>query len=162
MIDAGQFVDLGAKPGMTKSFVMFYSIPDDAYFVTIRDVLTGTFITVLPEEYHENLSWPISENQRVLAKKLAGLRSEPVTKPAARIASLSANYLLPSGDIMTKGLGKLDADGFETDLEGLRRNKLDRYEIKRLVEAKGIDYSSVQYFILRIGSQIQPYCFDPP
>lgn len=46
---------------------LFYSPIDIEYFVAIIDSKSGTFITLLPENYHENISWVISDQSKRLA-----------------------------------------------------------------------------------------------
>jgi len=52
---------------------LFYSLPDEKYFVAIQDMRNGDVITVLPLEYHETLAWPISDK----SKRRALLKVKP-------------------------------------------------------------------------------------
>ena len=67
IIDVKACIDLGSKPGILKRHVLFYSTVDSAFFVAIQDVIDGTIITLLPLEYHDNLAWPVAEEQKQAA-----------------------------------------------------------------------------------------------
>ena len=71
IIADGVTVCLGSKPGIQKNHYLFYSIKDEKYYVAIQNIITGAIITVLHMEYHENLAWKISEDEKREAQSKA-------------------------------------------------------------------------------------------
>ncbi len=65
-------VDIGAESGTNRIHRLFYSYPDKACFVAIQDSKNGVVVTVLPIDYHENISWSISQDSQIQAKNLLG------------------------------------------------------------------------------------------
>ena len=55
IINNKKYIDLGTKPGILKRHLLFYSLVDDNYFVIIQDTVDGGILTVLTEEYQNNL-----------------------------------------------------------------------------------------------------------
>ena len=51
ILDQKLALNTGRKPGLNRNHLLFYSIPDDDFFVAIQDELTGTIVTVLPLDY---------------------------------------------------------------------------------------------------------------
>ena len=72
ILESGKIVPIGTETGKTRTHYLFYSIPDRQCFVAVIDDKDGTVITVLPEDYHENLGWPISDESRKMAVGLSG------------------------------------------------------------------------------------------
>lgn len=161
-------VPLGSKPGILKTHVLFYSVPDSRFFIAIQDSLTGSFITVLPERFHAKLAWEVSDSDKQLAKQKAmlaarevaeKLRSESVSVPPEqnRAAIVSVTYLSELEKPRTKKLCRLDALSPECELETEFFKRCSRAEIISLCCNLGIDYGMVVYFGLRINRMDQPY-----
>lgn len=63
------YVNLGSKPGILKVHRLFFSTPDENFFVAICDELNGGVITVIPLEYQDNSYWKVTEEQKAEARK---------------------------------------------------------------------------------------------
>ncbi len=70
LIEQGLCVRTGIAPASNREHLAFYSEPDNTVFVAIHDYLYGRLITVLPLDYHRNLAWEVSEEDRARAKAL--------------------------------------------------------------------------------------------
>lgn len=80
MLDKREYVDLGSKPGILKEHLLIYSRLDERWYVLIRDITSGSIVTVLPENYHDSSFIKIKESDKQSAYDLAykgrGSRSE--------------------------------------------------------------------------------------
>lgn len=80
MLDKREYVDLGSKPGILKEHLLIYSRLDERWYVLIRDITSGSIVTVLPENYHDSSFIKIKESDKQsaydLANKGRGSRSE--------------------------------------------------------------------------------------
>ena len=74
IIDRKLIVNTGRKPGFDRNHLLFYSAPDDNFYVAIQDGLTGTVVTVLPLDYHANLAWVVSLEDCALAEAVLHAR----------------------------------------------------------------------------------------
>ncbi|TSA39060.1 MAG: hypothetical protein D4R63_09930, partial [Methylococcaceae bacterium] len=70
LLDANLFLNIGQEANSNRVHKLFYSAKDNICFVAIQDIKTGTVVTVLPIDYHENISWAISIEAQNQAKKL--------------------------------------------------------------------------------------------
>ena len=64
------YINLGMMPGFNKGYLLFYSSADEDYFVAIQDLLNGTVLTILPEEFHINSERKITDSDRQKIKKM--------------------------------------------------------------------------------------------
>jgi len=64
-----QYIPLGTDGN--REHVLIYSIVDEEYFTIIKDEKTKEIITILPPEYHNNISWMIDIDTLEEAKNLA-------------------------------------------------------------------------------------------
>ena len=70
IIENDLVIYIGEETNKKRVHKLFYSKPDRMCFVAIQDVNDGTIITVLPIDYHQNISWRISFQSQLAAKKL--------------------------------------------------------------------------------------------
>jgi hypothetical protein len=95
ILDRRLAVNTGRKPGFEKVHLLFFSPRDDAYFVAIQDRLAGTVVTVLPLDYHEQLAWPVTDEQRAEARRLIDAHAARRWSRAARRAATAAGAVVP-------------------------------------------------------------------
>lgn len=76
-IAEGQTVNVGTEPGTTRDHLLFYSQPDNYYFVAVYDRESSVVVTILPIDFHN--AWMISpEAQKEARFKIMG-EEKPVT-----------------------------------------------------------------------------------
>lgn len=150
MLDHGLFVNTGSKPGFRREHLVFWSLKNDEAFVAIRDALTGTVVTVLPLEYHDNLAWPISEEVQLEAKALAK-KGVPKRVKIRRIY-VGVTYTAEDGSPKTKNLHSEPGEPYNGNLDCfVSRGGLKN--LKEMCEAKDISMDSVTAVLVRSGSK---------
>jgi len=70
LLDNDLTINIGKENNSNREHKLFYSVKDEMCFVAIQDTKTGTVITILPIDYHENISWSVSIDAQNLAKNL--------------------------------------------------------------------------------------------
>lgn len=161
MLEDRRYVLLGSKPGMTKQHLLIYSAVDLEYFVVIQDDIDGTIVTVLPTEYHENLAWAVTEEQKDKARELATIKIEcKSVAPSSFI--ISAGYLAEDGTLKIKKLGKLPTRIYGDDIEHLIESHFDRFELLQMTQKHGVDYDKVEWFSIKLGCHGILKSFLPP
>jgi hypothetical protein len=70
ILDWDLAVNIGADAGSNRVHRLFYSSPDEMCFVAVQDSKTNAVITILPIDYHENISWKVSIDAQDQAKTL--------------------------------------------------------------------------------------------
>lgn len=70
ILDAEKAFNIGQENKSNRVHKLFYSEKDDICFVAVQDIKTGTVITVLPIDYHENIAWKISLASQNIAKQM--------------------------------------------------------------------------------------------
>lgn len=145
IINNKKYIDLGTKPGILKRHLLFYSLIDDNYFVIIQDIIDGGILTVLTEEYQNNLAMKITEEDKQKAKELMLL--PPSTTSTHTI---SAIYLNENKDIKTKELFKIKDIDVSTITEEYFINRfIDSGIIKKALIEKGIDLRSIDGYSIK-------------
>ena len=142
ILDRKLALNTGRKPGFNRNHLLFYSAPDDDFYVAIQDGLTGTIVTVLPLDYHANLAWNIPLEDCIKAKEL--YLTAPVedmqTQPAsnATLFVISGHFLDGGGKQKTKVLQKLSSLPYENDIKKLLSDQAYFAKLNLLAAEKGI------------------------
>lgn len=160
LLDVGAFINTGCKPGFNKEHLVFYSLKDEVPFVAVRDRLSGTVVTVLPLDYHENLAWPISLSDQEKARKLAV--TAPERKKIKELPSrfwLNIGYLDEDGRIKYKIVKKLSAELINHRFDRLLAN-IDKYDICEWATDKCLPLDKLQYLVVRLGRKGVPVVID--
>jgi len=63
-------INIGQESKSNRVHKLFYSHRDQMCFVAIQDIKTGTIITLLPIDYHNNIAWIVSLESQNQAKRL--------------------------------------------------------------------------------------------
>ncbi len=95
LIEQGLCVRTGIAPASNREHLAFYSEPDDTVCVAIHDYLYGRLITVLPLDYHRNLAWEVTEEDRARAKALVLEAAERARREGAQRQRRAAQASAP-------------------------------------------------------------------
>lgn len=82
-IEDGQTVNVGTEPGTTRDHLLFYSQPDNYYFVVVYDRVNSVVVTILPIDFHN--AWRISDD----AQKEARFKIMGEEKPKVQEVSVA-------------------------------------------------------------------------
>ena len=159
-LDHKMYLNLGCKPGIPKQHLLFYSPVDEDYFVAIRDEQTGTIITVLPLNYHENLAWKVTENDKIKAReKISVLEfSRKACLDANKTLRVAVNFLDIAGCRKTKAILKLSIGEFGFDLGQIKNDKSLKVILQN--SSKDLPYSKLIGFSFRLGRSGNPIFLD--
>ena len=164
ILDQKLSLNTGRKPGFNRNHLLFYSAPDDDFYVAIQDGLTGTVVTVLPLDYHENLAWKVSPEDCVKAKEL--YLNAPVedmqTQPAsnATLFVISGHYLDGEGKQKTKVLQKVRSIPYENDIKQLLADHSYFAKLDLLAAEKGIEAKRMFGVSIRLGNHGVPITIE--
>jgi len=128
IVNAQRFEILGSKPGINKTHLLIYSIPDNAWFVLVRDCLNGDVLTLLTEAYHVRLFGQISDHQKKRAYYIATHGFDEKNKINKKI-SLFLGYIDVSGKSKTKRIWR----GHYEDFQFSRERFLDSSELQKIM-----------------------------
>lgn len=163
ILEARAYVGLGTKPGINREHLLFYSPPDEAFFVLLRDTIDGTVVTVLPLEYHERLAWAVSPAALASARTLAAQRSHSTaSRTAPAVIRISVHYLDAAGKQKTALVEKLDAARWRQGLAQVVKAHLTRDEVADYARRLGVPYAAIYGLSLRLGKHGAPLVVDPP
>lgn len=164
-------VDIGHEPSSNRVHKLFYSKPDNMCFVAIQDIKTATIITVLPIDYHENISWRVSIDSQSQAKNL--IVKKPVeTKPdESKIANTSPTVFIISATItdyygkyvaITK-LGNWPCKPYNYSINALILDEEFINVLTSRINDKHADIKNLMQFIhaisIKLGSKGEPVFF---
>lgn len=130
IINAQRFEILGSKPGINKIHLLIYSIPDNAWFVLVRDSLNGDVLTLLTEAYHVRLFGQISDQQKKRARYIATHGFNENNKINKKI-SLFLGYVDVSGKNKTKRIWRGHYEDFQFSCEAF----LHSSELQQIMNA---------------------------
>ena len=162
ILDKKLYVELGSKPGINKSHGLFYSPPDDDFYVAIIDSLNGDILTVLPSAYHNRLAWHITKDNLVLAKSLWNNKSlsdliSIEEKQSAKSIHFRVHVYTKEDKIITKTVKKFATKTYGHSIDSLI-SRLDVVSIaKEYLKLREISYNCKDYLSLRVGSSGDPY-----
>lgn len=155
---------MGSKPGFNRDHLLFYSAPDDDFFVAIQDRLTGTVVTVLPLDYHSNLAWDVSPEDCDIAKNIYVMASiEGAHKKSTSNATLfiiSGHFLDDEGNQKTKVIIKIDSSQYDNRIINFLSDKDFFFNLNGLFSEKGINPERVFGFTIRLGNRGEPITID--
>lgn len=164
ILDQGLVIDTGRMPGFNRRHLLFYSLPDDNFFVAIQDELTGTVITILPLEYQSNLAWKITEKDCLRARKILieapnDWQHQKKSLSATRFI-VSGNYIDDEGYRRAKVIAKLDSIKYNNDMAKLLLDETFFSKLDELACEAGIDPKRIFEISLRLGKNGHPIIID--
>lgn len=161
ILNRGLTVNSGQVPGFNRNHLVFFSVPDKAFFVAIQDALTGTVVTILPLEYQANLAWKITEQDCAKAKALL-LNAPPIQTetPSASVFVISGHFLDADGTQKTKVIHRIASVRYRDELKMLLADDELFSELHKMAEAKGIDAKRMFGISVRHGNHGDPVAID--
>ncbi len=171
LLDSDLAINIGEEAGNNRVHKLFYSAIDKICYVAIQDVKTGTVITVLPIDYHENICWSVSIDAQNQARML--ITGGGVTSPSLEILCTNATVFKISTNIVdsygkylkTINLGSWPCEPYEHSIDALIDDAqfvdclIDRVKEKlNDMEKDGSVY--MQTIAIRVGSKGYPVCFS--
>ncbi|MBK1620747.1 hypothetical protein U5801_15815 [Lamprobacter modestohalophilus] len=164
ILDRKLALNTGRKPGLNRNHLLFYSIPDDDFFVAIQDELTGTIVTVLPLDYHANLAWNISSEDCASAKALcmnaAAEHAQSQRSSSATTFFIHGHFIDTEGKQKTKALQKINSVAYKNDLENLLSDQAIFSKLEGVAADKGIDIKKMFGITIRLGRKGTPRIID--
>ena len=170
-LDADLVINIGQETNNNKVHKLFYSTKDKICFVAIQDVKTGTVVTVLPIDYHENICWAVSVDAQSQAKSIVA--KEDVTWPNVEILNTNATVFRISGTLVDSygkhlknvSLGSWPCEPYEHSIDALIEDKqfvdclVDRMK-EKINDMEKDRPTYMQTIAIRIGSRGEPVFFS--
>lgn len=163
-------INIGQEVNSNRVHKLFYSTRDNICFVAIQDIKTGTVVTVLPIDYHENISWAVSIEAQNKAKGLVIM--DEVIPPAIERLNTNATVFKFSGNVVddygryekTVSLGSWPCVPYEYSVDALIEDKefvdfLGK-KIKEKSDSLNNCFSFINTIIIRIGRSGEPVSFS--
>lgn len=164
ILDRKLALNTGRTPGFNRNHLLFYSVPDDDFYVAIQDGLTGTVVTVLPLNYHANLAWHISQEDCVRAKELCiNVPAEDVqTQPTsnATVFIISGHFIDGEGNRKTTVIQKISSAPYENDVKQLLSDQSFFSKLDMSVAKKEIDAKRIFEITIRLGKKGTPITIE--
>lgn len=164
ILDKRLCVNIGSKPGIGKDHFLFYSLPDDDFFVAIQDRLDGTVITVLTLEYHANLAWTVTDQDCTKARDI--FLNPPTQESAGQLGGspcvlvISGHYIDSEGHQKTKSIFKTPSAPYQNDLKNIMEDEGFFTRLHEGAVAKGIDPWKMYGISIRYGKKSKATYFD--
>ena len=64
-----RYLKIGKELGSNREHLLFFSNSDNIWHTIVLDVKTKEIITILPVDFHENISWKISQDALEMTRK---------------------------------------------------------------------------------------------
>lgn len=163
ILDSKLVVNTGRQPGFNRNHLLFYSLRDDVWFVAIQDGLTGTVVTILPLDYHQNLAWRISQAECEKAKEVFLTAQMPKLDSASslpKVFLISGLFLDDDGRQKARLLLKTSSAPYEDDIAKFLSDDDVFGRIGDLAYAKEIPYERMFSLAIRHGRNGNPVVID--
>lgn len=164
MLDRKLALNTGRKPGFNRNHLLFYSVPDDDFYVAIQDELTGTVVTILPLDYHANLAWKITPEDCTKAKELSinatveHVQTQSTYSPTVFI--VRAHFLDGEGKQKTKVIQKISSASYENDVNRLLSDQTVFSKFNLFAAKIGIDPKKIFGITICLGNNGTPIIID--
>jgi hypothetical protein len=163
ILDNKLVVNTGKQPGFNRNHLLFYSLRDDDWFVAIQDGLTGTVVTILPLDYHQNLAWKVSQADCEKAKELfltAQLPKLDAVSALPKVFLISGLFLDDHGRQKARLLLKTSSAPYEDDVAKFLADDDVFGRIGDLASAKEIPFERMFSLVIRHGRNGNPVVID--
>lgn len=187
ILDRKLTINTGRKPGFNRDHLLFYSSPDDDFFVAIQDSLTGTVVTVLPLDYHTNLAWSISAEDCGRAKDICHNKAhaedaqpqqksqvtitpsnnkahaddaQPQHSSNAVLFVISGHFLDSAGNQKTKVIQKINTEPYGSDVMLFLSDQSFFSRLDVFAAETGIDAKAMFGITIRLGNHGAPIAID--
>jgi hypothetical protein len=156
ILDMGLAVEMGTSPGTNRCQRLFYSPPEDDFFIAIQDKTCGVVITVLPLAFHENLAWHAPNVALTKARRLVCGNEEPVPpRPRSGFRRITA-YVYSVDRIDVLHLGSWAIESCDGCVDRLLNHDQFVSAVEAQLEAKGIARDHVGAIYARLGNTGEP------
>jgi hypothetical protein len=163
MLDYGGAIDVGVEIVFDRKHWLFYSELDGRYFVAVQDIFTGLVVTVLPLDYHSNLTWKVDSNTLINAKEKACEyipNDTTKSKEPPSIIIVKARYMSDHGYQKTSTLTKFKAAYYNDDIYNVLKDESFESEVDYYCKLKGIDIMQIYEIIIALGNDGEPLTID--
>lgn len=128
LLDSDLYVRLGVETGFEREHCLIYCEIKNEYYVAVRDIKCGTVITVLPLNFHQNLSWKLDRScLTVNSESLRRARTAAVYKikngDMPFYISLKVRYITTCGKLKTATMKKFSAAKYGYNPERILENQ---------------------------------------
>ncbi len=164
ILDRKLAINTGREPGFNRNHLLFYSDPDDDFYVAIQDTLTGVVITVLPLDYHANLAWHVTPEDCARAKDLyinapvENVQIQPAS--GATVFLISGHYIDDKGKQKTKVIQKISSKAYKNDVKQFLSDQVAFSKINVFAAEKGIEPKNMFRITIRLGNKGEPITID--
>jgi hypothetical protein len=171
LLDDDLAINIGEEKNSNRVHKLFYSERDKICLVAIQDIKTGTVVTVLPIDYHENISWAVSLESQLQAKNLI-IEEEATPNKESEILHTNASVFRISGNIIDEygryiknvNLGSWPCEPYEYSIDALVEDKeFVKALIKKLTEKISDSENTtriIQTVAIRLGNRGDPIFFS--
>ena len=171
ILDMDLAINIGNESNNNRVHKLFYSEHDNMCFVAIQDIKVGTVITVLPIDYHENISWAVSIESQSQAKKLIVKDEAPfinnsqILNTNASVFKISANIADDYGRyITTVNIGSWPCEPYEYSIDTLIDDESFISTLVNRINKKRPVNKDIKQFIytiaIRLGRKGEPVYFS--
>jgi hypothetical protein len=162
LLDQDLAINISPASCLDKRHLLFYSEIDDCCFVAIQDSVTGSVITVLPIDYHENLAWKVTPNQIEDAKSSAKSQTSGFNahKKRPEVIVVKVRFANHDSRPKTKSLTKFRAADYKGDLFRVLEDRSFESEIKCHCKSKGVAIETVFEVLLTLGNDGDPLIIE--
>jgi len=167
IINSGLNINVGQEKSTNRVHKLFYSDNDKSCFVVIQDIKTGTIITILPIDYHDNIAWVVSvelQNQAkfLITQKYNKIENIDCKSSVFKItANITDDYGVHKKNI---NIGSWPCIPYYYDISYLLKDRSFLKFIKERIKEKKIEFIDKNSFIslitIRVGSKGDPVSFD--
>lgn len=160
ILKKGHYVKIGVEPSTRRSHLLFYSEPDEQCFVLIQDEKMGTIVTVLPIDYHHNISWAISLDAQNEAKKLIigdlpqVVHDRPLHQKSTRFKAKAFISDWFGRFQSVSHLASWDSEPYQQDWLQLIQNEEVRQELIEKIQLKNQELKEQELFIPSLTLQL--------
>jgi hypothetical protein len=163
------YINLGLMPGFNKGYLFFYSSADEDYFVAIQDLLNGTVLTILPEDFHINSEKRITDNDRQKVKKMYLdylVKKNEIPKSFGNKSSrvfVSTQYLDKNGQQRSKQIFELKIlnNNYGSSISEIIKNQMLYKDLFERTKIFGIENKNIFSIAFRQGkASQQPILID--
>jgi hypothetical protein len=163
LLDWNLAVDIGVESGSRRVHRLFFSAPEEMCFVAIQDQANGAVVTVLPIDFHENISWQVSLAAQDSARNLACPGGAPesllrrtgtvnaASTPGPSLFKLLAYVRRSTGSVKGVNLGSWPCGPYDGQVARLLEDDGFFDALDERLNAKGVQPGQLEALYVRPG-----------
>jgi hypothetical protein len=120
-------------------------------------------VTVLPLDFHENLSWKVTDESILEAKKKASAYATNANRLNDKTPSvfvIKARYMSEEGYQKTKTLKKIKSADYQDNINNFLNEKSFESKVCHFCKEKGIDILNVNAITIALGNDGEPLVIE--